>query len=147
MIMANKQINSVWANGGRWSSCGSVKIGEANVTCDYLCGWLWSGGLIDSAFFFLQFSLSFCFDYLTLVFKIVKRRVLFSPSLRTSPTRSWINGFAVSAHVIAKAKGLAVLSVIKAGFLVTARGGSGIVLARLPNGSKWIFSFCASWDN
>ncbi|KAM6355828.1 SH3 domain-containing YSC84-like protein 1 [Podargus strigoides] len=41
----------------------------------------------------------------------------------------------IPSHVIAKAKGLAVLSVIKAGFLVTARGGSGIVLARLPNGS------------
>ncbi|ELK13944.1 SH3 domain-containing YSC84-like protein 1 [Pteropus alecto] len=41
-----------------------------------------------------------------------------------------------AAHVIATAKGLAVLSVIKAGFLVTARGGSGIVLARLPDG-KW----------
>ncbi|CAM4531281.1 unnamed protein product, partial [Lepidochelys olivacea] len=41
----------------------------------------------------------------------------------------------IPANVIAKAKGLAVLSVIKAGFLVTARGGSGIVLARLPNGS------------
>ncbi|RMC17368.1 hypothetical protein DUI87_05949 [Hirundo rustica rustica] len=41
----------------------------------------------------------------------------------------------IPPHVIAKAKGLAVLSVIKAGFLVTARGGSGIVLARLPNGS------------
>uniref|UniRef100_A0A674HZP1 SH3 domain-containing YSC84-like protein 1 n=1 Tax=Terrapene triunguis TaxID=2587831 RepID=A0A674HZP1_9SAUR len=40
----------------------------------------------------------------------------------------------IPANVIAKAKGLAVLSVIKAGFLVTARGGSGIVLARLPNG-------------
>lgn len=39
------------------------------------------------------------------------------------------------------------LSVIKAGFLVTARGGSGIVLARLPNGSKWMFSFCISWEN
>uniref|UniRef100_A0A8L2UN28 SH3 domain-containing YSC84-like protein 1 n=1 Tax=Rattus norvegicus TaxID=10116 RepID=A0A8L2UN28_RAT len=45
----------------------------------------------------------------------------------------------IPAHVIAKAKGLAVLSVIKAGFLVTARGGSGIVLARLPDGSKLIF--------
>uniref|UniRef100_A0A8D0G0T0 SH3 domain-containing YSC84-like protein 1 n=1 Tax=Strix occidentalis caurina TaxID=311401 RepID=A0A8D0G0T0_STROC len=44
----------------------------------------------------------------------------------------------IPPHVIAKAKGLAVLSVIKAGFLVTARGGSGIVLARLPNGSKWV---------
>ncbi|NXO21220.1 SH3Y1 protein, partial [Cisticola juncidis] len=41
----------------------------------------------------------------------------------------------IPSHVIAKAKGLAVLSVIKAGFLVTARGGSGIVLARLPNGT------------
>ena len=41
--------------------------------------------------------------------------------------------------MIAKAKGLAVLSVIKAGFLVTARGGSGVVLARLPDGSKWMF--------
>ncbi|XP_069351383.1 SH3 domain-containing YSC84-like protein 1 [Eulemur rufifrons] len=42
----------------------------------------------------------------------------------------------IPAHVIAKAKGLAVLSVIKAGFLVTARGGSGIVLARRPDG-QW----------
>ncbi|KAM5262802.1 SH3 domain-containing YSC84-like protein 1 [Ctenodactylus gundi] len=42
----------------------------------------------------------------------------------------------IPAHVIAKAKGLAILSVVKAGFLVTARGGSGIVLARLPDG-KW----------
>uniref|UniRef100_A0A8C3RKU2 SH3 domain-containing YSC84-like protein 1 n=1 Tax=Chelydra serpentina TaxID=8475 RepID=A0A8C3RKU2_CHESE len=40
----------------------------------------------------------------------------------------------IPANVIAKAKGLAILSVIKAGFLVTARGGSGIVLARLSNG-------------
>nr|XP_058934894.1 SH3 domain-containing YSC84-like protein 1 isoform X2 [Kogia breviceps] len=42
----------------------------------------------------------------------------------------------IPAHVIAKAKGLAVLSVVRAGFLVTARGGGGIVLARLPGG-KW----------
>nr|KAF6448765.1 SH3 and SYLF domain containing 1 [Rousettus aegyptiacus] len=41
-----------------------------------------------------------------------------------------------AAHVVATAKGLAVLSVVKAGFLVTARGGSGVVLARLPDGSK-----------
>ncbi|NWX76117.1 SH3Y1 protein, partial [Alca torda] len=41
----------------------------------------------------------------------------------------------IPPHVIAKAKGLAVLSVIKAGFLVTARAGSGIVLARLPSGT------------
>ncbi|XP_069742269.1 SH3 domain-containing YSC84-like protein 1 isoform X2 [Narcine bancroftii] len=42
----------------------------------------------------------------------------------------------IPAHVIAKAQGLAILSVIKAGFLVTARGGSGIVLCRLPDG-RW----------
>ncbi|XP_008582588.1 PREDICTED: SH3 domain-containing YSC84-like protein 1 [Galeopterus variegatus] len=41
----------------------------------------------------------------------------------------------IPAHVIAKAKGLAVLSVVKAGFLVTARGGSGVVVARRPDGS------------
>ncbi|XP_048387191.1 SH3 domain-containing YSC84-like protein 1 [Stegostoma tigrinum] len=42
----------------------------------------------------------------------------------------------IPAHVIAKAQGLAIISVIKAGFLVTARGGSGIVLSRLPDG-RW----------
>lgn len=40
--------------------------------------------------------------------------------------------------MIAKAHGLAILSVIKAGFMITARGGSGIVIARLPDGSKLI---------
>ncbi|XP_053366147.1 SH3 domain-containing YSC84-like protein 1 [Clarias gariepinus] len=42
----------------------------------------------------------------------------------------------IPAHVIAKAKGLAILSIVKAGFLITARGGSGIVIARLPDG-RW----------
>ncbi|KAK6488971.1 SH3 domain-containing YSC84-like protein 1 [Huso huso] len=42
----------------------------------------------------------------------------------------------IPPHVIAKAQGLAIMSVIKAGFLVTARGGSGIVVARLPDG-RW----------
>ncbi|XP_017331836.1 SH3 domain-containing YSC84-like protein 1 [Ictalurus punctatus] len=42
----------------------------------------------------------------------------------------------IPAHVIAKAHGLAILSVIKAGFMITARGGSGIVIARLPDG-RW----------
>uniref|UniRef100_H2ZWG5 SH3 and SYLF domain containing 1 n=1 Tax=Latimeria chalumnae TaxID=7897 RepID=H2ZWG5_LATCH len=42
----------------------------------------------------------------------------------------------IPSHVIAKAQGLAIISVIKAGFLVTARGGSGIVVARLPDG-RW----------
>ncbi|XP_066569377.1 SH3 domain-containing YSC84-like protein 1 isoform X2 [Amia ocellicauda] len=42
----------------------------------------------------------------------------------------------IPAHVIAKAQGLAIISVIKAGFMITARGGSGIVLARLSDG-RW----------
>lgn len=41
-----------------------------------------------------------------------------------------------AAHVIAKAEGLAIISVIKAGFLVTARGGSGVVIARLADRRK-----------
>lgn len=39
-----------------------------------------------------------------------------------------------SAGILMKAKGLAVLTVVKAGFLVTARGGSGIVIAKLDDG-------------
>ena len=35
------------------------------------------------------------------------------------------------------AQGLAILTVVKVGFLVTARGGSGIVIAKLPDGSKY----------
>ncbi|KAL4623917.1 SH3 domain-containing YSC84-like protein 1 [Arapaima gigas] len=42
----------------------------------------------------------------------------------------------IPPHVIAKAQGLAIISVIKAGFMITARGGSGIVVARLPGG-RW----------
>ncbi|XP_036398734.1 SH3 domain-containing YSC84-like protein 1 isoform X2 [Megalops cyprinoides] len=42
----------------------------------------------------------------------------------------------IPAHVIAKAQGLAIISVIKAGFMITARGGSGVVVARLPDG-RW----------
>uniref|UniRef100_A0A2C9K6X8 Ysc84 actin-binding domain-containing protein n=1 Tax=Biomphalaria glabrata TaxID=6526 RepID=A0A2C9K6X8_BIOGL len=39
--------------------------------------------------------------------------------------------FKLAAGIIAKAKGLAIITVFKAGFLVTARGGSGIVIAKL----------------
>uniref|UniRef100_A0AAX7SMC1 SH3 domain-containing YSC84-like protein 1 n=1 Tax=Astatotilapia calliptera TaxID=8154 RepID=A0AAX7SMC1_ASTCA len=42
----------------------------------------------------------------------------------------------IPAHVIAKAEGLAIISVIKAGFMITARGGSGVVIARLPD-KRW----------
>ncbi|XP_035500971.2 SH3 domain-containing YSC84-like protein 1 isoform X3 [Scophthalmus maximus] len=42
----------------------------------------------------------------------------------------------IKTHVIAKAEGLAIISVIKAGFMITARGGSGIVIARLAD-RRW----------
>ncbi|KAI8614012.1 hypothetical protein BC830DRAFT_1129333 [Chytriomyces sp. MP71] len=41
----------------------------------------------------------------------------------------------IPPQIIAQAKGMAILSVIKAGFLFSGRGGSGIVVARLDDGS------------
>ncbi|RWA03938.1 hypothetical protein EKO27_g11164 [Xylaria grammica] len=41
----------------------------------------------------------------------------------------------IPPHILANAKGLAMLTVIKAGFLGSARFGSGLVVARLPDGS------------
>ncbi|KAI8819352.1 uncharacterized protein EV422DRAFT_568784 [Fimicolochytrium jonesii] len=41
----------------------------------------------------------------------------------------------IPSHVIANAKGIAVLTVIKAGFLFTGRAGSGLVIAKLEDGS------------
>ncbi|XP_057686594.1 SH3 domain-containing YSC84-like protein 1 [Corythoichthys intestinalis] len=42
----------------------------------------------------------------------------------------------IPANVIASAEGLAIISVVKAGFVITARGGSGIVIARLGD-RRW----------
>jgi lipid-binding SYLF domain-containing protein len=47
------------------------------------------------------------------------------PSAKTGPDKI------IPAGVIVKAEGLAILTVVKIGFLVTARAGSGIVVARL----------------
>lgn len=47
----------------------------------------------------------------------------------------------VPADVIARAKGLALFTVVKAGFLFSGRAGSGIVMARLPDGS-WSAPSC-----
>ncbi|CAO3691244.1 unnamed protein product [Rhizopus microsporus] len=48
------------------------------------------------------------------------------------------NGFdtIIPVSVIKEAKGLAIFTVVKAGFLWSGRAGSGIVVARLPDG-KW----------
>ncbi|KAI9349130.1 hypothetical protein BDR26DRAFT_833741 [Obelidium mucronatum] len=40
----------------------------------------------------------------------------------------------IPPQIIAQAKGIAILSVIKAGFLFSGRGGSGLVVARLDDG-------------
>lgn len=41
----------------------------------------------------------------------------------------------IPAHVLQNAKGLVVLTVLKAGFLFSGRAGSGVILARLPDNS------------
>ncbi|ODV89211.1 hypothetical protein CANCADRAFT_18111, partial [Tortispora caseinolytica NRRL Y-17796] len=41
----------------------------------------------------------------------------------------------IPPEVLANAKGLAILTVLKAGFLFSGRAGSGVVVARLPDGS------------
>jgi lipid-binding SYLF domain-containing protein len=39
-------------------------------------------------------------------------------------------------NVLEKAAGFAIFTVVKAGFLVSARAGSGVVIARLPDGGE-----------
>jgi lipid-binding SYLF domain-containing protein len=43
----------------------------------------------------------------------------------------------IPRHVLEKAAGFAIFTVIKAGFVVSARAGSGVVIARLEDGSEW----------
>lgn len=57
----------------------------------------------------------------------------------TVPTAKMGPDKLIPAGIFMKAKGLAIITVIKAGFLVTARGGSGIVIAKLDDSitSDW----------
>lgn len=57
----------------------------------------------------------------------------------TVPTAKMGPDKLIPAGILMKAKGLAIITVIKAGFLVTARGGSGIVIAKLDDSlsSDW----------
>ncbi|KAJ3196399.1 DUF500 super, partial [Dinochytrium kinnereticum] len=41
----------------------------------------------------------------------------------------------IPPDIISQAKGIAILSVVKAGFLFSGRGGAGLVVARLEDGS------------
>ncbi|SAM01418.1 hypothetical protein [Absidia glauca] len=49
------------------------------------------------------------------------------------------NGFdnVIPVKVLQEAKGLAIFTVIKAGFLWSGKLGNGIVVSRLPDGRKW----------
>ncbi|GFS24886.1 SH3 domain-containing YSC84-like protein 1 [Elysia marginata] len=59
------------------------------------------------------------------------------PNSKTGPDKL------IPAGILAKAKGLAIITVFKAGFLVTARGGSGIVIAKLDDDS---FDYATGWS-
>ncbi|KAI8642927.1 hypothetical protein BD408DRAFT_386527 [Parasitella parasitica] len=43
--------------------------------------------------------------------------------------------FIIPSHILSDAKGLAIFTVLKAGFLFSGRAGSGLVIARLPDGN------------
>ena len=50
----------------------------------------------------------------------------------------------IPRQVLANAKGFCIFTVVKAGFVFSARGGSGIVIARLPDGGGalgYVFGF------
>jgi len=47
----------------------------------------------------------------------------------------------VPRSILERAKGFAIFSVVKAGFVFSARAGSGIVIARLEDGSAATFLF------
>jgi lipid-binding SYLF domain-containing protein len=43
----------------------------------------------------------------------------------------------IPRHVLENAKGFAIFTILKAGFLFSARAGSGIVIAKLPDGCEY----------
>ena len=45
----------------------------------------------------------------------------------------------IPRSILERANGFAIFNIIKAGFLFSARGGSGVVIARLDNGCEPLF--------
>jgi lipid-binding SYLF domain-containing protein len=45
----------------------------------------------------------------------------------------------IPRYILERACGFAIFTIIKAGFLFSARGGGGVVIARLDNGCKLSF--------
>ena len=56
-------------------------------------------------------------------------------SIHNMFTSEWIEDKAIPKRLFAEAKGLSFLTVVKGGFVVAPRIGSGLVMARLPDGS------------
>jgi len=48
----------------------------------------------------------------------------------------------IPRHVLERAHGFAIFTVAKAGFLFSARAGSGIVIAKLDDGSEYLRGDC-----
>lgn len=46
-------------------------------------------------------------------------------------------GQVIPRHILEQAKGFAIFTVFKAGFVFSARAGSGIVIARLEDGGEY----------
>lgn len=53
----------------------------------------------------------------------------------------------IPRDVLARAKGFCIFTVVKAGFLFSARAGSGIVIARLPDGSTSLRLYIVSYTS
>ncbi|OMJ26536.1 SH3 domain-containing protein [Smittium culicis] len=54
----------------------------------------------------------------------------------SSPTEAKYQNKVIPANILERCKGIAVLTVIKGGFMWSGRAGSGLVVSRLPDG-KW----------
>lgn len=53
----------------------------------------------------------------------------------------------IPRSVLENAKGFAIFTVFKAGFLFSARAGTGIVIAKLPNGCEFPTTYRILRDN
>ena len=53
----------------------------------------------------------------------------------------------IPRSVLENAKGFAIFTIFKAGFLFSARAGTGIVIARLPNGCEFYTTFKTLLDS
>ncbi|KAF8634422.1 hypothetical protein AX15_000873 [Amanita polypyramis BW_CC] len=79
-------------------------------------------------------AVSLIIPYLSLFQKNAKRLLEFVVKSFVDGANNGLDGV-IPQHVLEHAKGFAIFTVFKAGFVVTARAGSGIVIAKLDDGS------------